>query len=1139
MNLRILLIWSLGLSLVFGAVTPALAEPAAKHLDPSSILDERQAQSSKTDEPQTVIVGERGTTLVTKGHSEQIGIGVEFSTFERFDARGWINGEMLKVDLSNPAVTSDLLHPGVVAKAEGLSKSANRKGAIAGVNGDFFDINNTNAPLGAEIENGKLVKGAQPGREKSAGITKEGIGQLASVLLDGSVTFHGSKHSLSALNQSSISANGIGAYTSLWGTGSRTGVANGSQLVQEVMVENGKVVEVGSSITNRSISENALILIGREAGANTLGHLKVGDEVSIEYAPKVTNVQPFQFAIGGNPLLVKEDVVQSVDNTVTAPRTAVGFSADGKEMYLVVVDGRQTSSRGMTLYEMGELMKEFGSSHALNLDGGGSTTLVARTPGGDQAEIKNNPSDGTERAVPNGIGIFTAKGNGILSGFNMTTESKLEHSDRLFPGLTRNFSATGFDNAYDPVHAGDVSWGTLPGDVGKFEKDGMFRAEKPGAAKVEAQAKNKKGTASIRVLAELEQIKPSVPRLGLAEGTTDTFHINGFDKNGYTAPIEPQDVSLHYDPSVIDVQKNADGTFSAMAKASEGSTLVTVTVNDKKAYLPVTVGLKTETVSEMEALSDWRFSSARGSGNISSAAGRTNNGIKVAFDFTNSTGTRTANLHPIQPITLPGEPQSIGLWVKGNGKGEWMSFTTRGADGSYHYLYGPYVTWTGWKKIEIPVPQGVKYPLELRTIGAIETSKAKQYTDELVYDDLTVKISQSIEVPAVPEKADPLVMQNADIGKDRWKFAVMADSQFVASSPNSQQVRLARESLRQIVKNNPEFLIIGGDFVDTAYPQDFELAKQILEEEIGDKFPIYYVPGNHEIMGTGNLDNFMNTFKENKYFFTHKGTQFALLDSSTGSFRTSDFDQLIEFKKTLEKAATDPAIKNLVVFGHHPTRDPLSTQNSQLNDRKEAELIESWLTKFREDSSGKGAIYLSGHAHTVNVDRVDGVPYMVLGPAGKAPYGPANDGGFYAWTMFGIDPTSIPSKANGPDKSSEQSPVHDTEWIRAKVNPLLEGVTIDGLESISSGQTAEVKATGHQAGNLNFPLQYPASVNWNGSENVFIGTGEGLTKAKASNNYHAVFDTATGHLTGLQKGVITLEVESNDVKAEKTITISD
>ncbi len=92
----------------------------------------------------------------------------------------------------------------------------------------------------------------------------------------------------------------------------------------------------------------------------------------------------------------------------------------------------------------------------------------------------------------------------------------------------------------------------------------------------------------------------------------------------------------------------------------------------------------------------------------------------------------------------------------------------------------------------------------------------------------------------------------------------------------------------------------------------------------------------------------------------------------------------------------------------------------------------------------------------------------------------------------------IKSKANGLKSSKEQSPARDTEWIRADVNPLLEGITLDAPLSVITGETVKVVATGNQAGNLNFPLRYPASVNWIGSENVFIGIGEEFEKAKKS-----------------------------------------
>ncbi|QGS69390.1 hypothetical protein CV093_17110 [Oceanobacillus sp. 143] len=347
-------------------------------------------------------------------------------------------------------------------------------------------------------------------------------------------------------------------------------------------------------------------------------------------------------------------------------------------------------------------------------------------------------------------------------------------------------------------------------------------------------------------------------------------------------------------------------------------------------------------------------------------------------------------------MELPGDVQKIGLWVHGDGKGAWLRTVIEDATGTnYTLTLSSQVNWTGWKYVEATLPEGIQYPVNLWRIYPVETNRNDQYSGQLIFDDLTIKVPPSIE--ASEEEAqteDPIIVQNEVIGDERWKFAVLSDSQFVASSPNSQQAQMARKSLRQIVAEDPEFLVINGDLVDTAWEEDFAFAKQLLEEEVGDTFPIYYTPGNHEIAGSGSLENFTNVFGENRYSFDHKGTRFILLDSSTGSFRTSDFDQLIELKESLVEAAKKTSINNVVVVGHHPTQDPLPTKNSQLADRKEAELIENWLTEFRETSKGKGAMYISGHAHTVNLERVEGVPYMVTGSAGKAPYGSPDNGGF-------------------------------------------------------------------------------------------------------------------------------------------------
>jgi hypothetical protein len=84
------------------------------------------------------------------------------------------------------------------------------------------------------------------------------------------------------------------------------------------------------------------------------------------------------------------------------PRTAIGNTADNK-LVLFVCDGRQTISDGATLLELAQIMKGIGCINALNLDGGGSSAIIA---GGS---LLNKPSDGTERAVPSVVAFVKKK----------------------------------------------------------------------------------------------------------------------------------------------------------------------------------------------------------------------------------------------------------------------------------------------------------------------------------------------------------------------------------------------------------------------------------------------------------------------------------------------------------------------------------------------------------------------------------------------------------------------------------------------------------------------------------------------------------------------------------------------------------
>ncbi|MEW5939208.1 MAG: phosphodiester glycosidase family protein [Chloroflexota bacterium] len=119
-------------------------------------------------------------------------------------------------------------------------------------------------------------------------------------------------------------------------------------------------------------------------------------------------------AISGVTMLVKNGAaLEGLNDTDIHPRTAIGYSENGKFLYIVVVDGRQPLySEGMKLTELAQLMLDLGAHNAMSLDGGGSSTLVVRGADG-QPRVLNSPVDlyipGRERPIANHLGIYFKK----------------------------------------------------------------------------------------------------------------------------------------------------------------------------------------------------------------------------------------------------------------------------------------------------------------------------------------------------------------------------------------------------------------------------------------------------------------------------------------------------------------------------------------------------------------------------------------------------------------------------------------------------------------------------------------------------------------------------------------------------------
>jgi Phosphodiester glycosidase len=347
--------------------------------------------------------------------STQIGPGTVLLHIRESGPGGPIQAYVLRVDLTDPSVRAGLLYPGSIAAVETVSSMARKAGAFAAANGDYFNIGATGAPVGPVVTDSQLIKAPQPGRALAAGVGIDGIGRVSTMRLQGFVALPGGVYPLSDLNDANrgyapmLAPDGIGLFTPVWGTYSRAGAVRGQQSVTEVLIRGGRVQRISAHAGAGVISPGSDVLLGAGGGARALARLRIGQRVRVSYGQSTPAPSPFRFALGGKYRLLAGGVVQGgLPVSPGAPRTAIGFANAGRTMYLVATEGPRAGVPGLDLPELAQFVRGLGVVDAVNLDDGGSTTIVARLPGQSGLTLLNHPADGSERRVANAVGLFAA-----------------------------------------------------------------------------------------------------------------------------------------------------------------------------------------------------------------------------------------------------------------------------------------------------------------------------------------------------------------------------------------------------------------------------------------------------------------------------------------------------------------------------------------------------------------------------------------------------------------------------------------------------------------------------------------------------------------------------------------------------------
>ena len=332
--------------------------------------------------------------------------GVGYSESVVPESQGFARTHVLSVSLRARGVSFDQVSARDDRTRTPVSGLVASDRALAGVNADFFDISDTGAAQGVGLDRQRgLLHAPRSGWNTALVARRDGSAVIEQVHLVGSVV-RGKRRvvSLGGYDVPHVERGQVNLYDRAWGATPGRAVLDGATHVRQVVVAGGVVRSNRAATGPTRLTDQ--VLLGRGRGADALRTLKVGQRVRIH---RGLDDRQAAAVVGGSEQILRAGRVVTPASTATHPRTMAAVSADHRYLWLVTVDGRAESSGGMTLPQLAAYARSLGAADAINLDGGGSSTMVAPDQNG-VVGLRNVPSGSRERAVANAVVLTYARG---------------------------------------------------------------------------------------------------------------------------------------------------------------------------------------------------------------------------------------------------------------------------------------------------------------------------------------------------------------------------------------------------------------------------------------------------------------------------------------------------------------------------------------------------------------------------------------------------------------------------------------------------------------------------------------------------------------------------------------------------------
>lgn len=674
-----------------------------------------------------ILYNQKETEIVTKG--------VAYELSHRLTQDGWVDVNVLKVNLDDANIG---VGPVQSTKEIGLKESLidllYENGAVAGVNSDFFGLKGTySASFGTAIKDGQLIyssddKNTQTDDYSTFFIDNNNIPFFGFLKINFEFLNDGMKNiDINAVNKAGDQVYALKLDRN--GAESTKSLDNRFVNLVKLVIEDNVITYISLKGETVTVPENGYVIVINEEWFDERANLfSVGQSAEFRINANI-DINNMKEAISGGAKILDNGMLSQYPGATVSPnsrqpRTAIGISQDGKELILMVVDGRGESI-GATQAEMAELLLEYGAYNAMNFDGGGSSTMVAKTLEDEWLTIKNDLSEGSQRKIINGLGVFNKSTLGDIIQLVVKPEQT-----KVFKNTPVKIDVYGYDEYYHQINLDST---ILSADDKNGRWDGRyFYPSITGDINITAQYGDKIANSVIKSL-DAAEIRSDVSSVGLSVGEYVYMNLAGVDYDGFKANINPSAVAFEINPSSLGTFEN--GKFIALA---EGEGYIKFSVGNAQRYVPVVIGSNTRAISSFEDFNseNINFTSVpetlKGSAAVTSE--QATDGLKslrlnYSFDLSDN-ATQAAYLEFRQPLELD-NPTSLELDVFGDNSSNWLRGRIVDADNQEYLIdFSKSINWNGWQKVKSKLPVNIKYPVKLDRIylASLNNSDIEEHT---------------------------------------------------------------------------------------------------------------------------------------------------------------------------------------------------------------------------------------------------------------------------------------------------------------------------------------------------------------------------------------------------------------------------